>query len=82
LFCVRSKVVRKSIAQVLTVMHQGQKAELRKYYEGKKYIPLDMRPKKTRALRRKLTKAQTSKLTVKGAKKAKHFPLKKYAVKA
>jgi large subunit ribosomal protein L35e len=41
-----------------------------------------MRPKKTRALRRKLTKAQTSKLTVKGAKKAKHFPLKKYAVKA
>lgn len=63
-------------------MHQSSKQELRKYYEGKKYLPLDMRPKKTRALRRALTKNQIDKKTTKGAKKAKHFPLKKYAVKA
>ena len=63
-------------------MHQAQKAELRKYYENRKYIPLDMRPKKTRAIRKKLTKAQASKMTVKAAKKAKHFPLRKYAIRA
>jgi hypothetical protein len=44
--------------------------------------PLDIRSKKTRALRRKLTPEQATKLTVKGKKKATHFPMRKYAVKA
>lgn len=47
-----------SIAQVLTVISQTQKAALRKAYENKKYLPLDLRPKKTRAIRRRLTKHQ------------------------
>lgn len=47
-----------SIAQVLTVISQTQKAALRKAYEKKKYLPLDLRPKKTRAIRRRLTKHQ------------------------
>ena len=76
------KVVRKSIARVLTVMHQGQKAELRKYYASKKYAPLDLRPKKTRAIRKRLTKHQAAKKTTRQAKKDAHFPLRKYAVKA
>ena len=53
-----SKVVRLSIAQVLTVMSQKQKSALREAYKNKKYLPLDLRPKKTRAIRRKLTKHQ------------------------
>jgi hypothetical protein len=44
--------------------------------------PLDIRGKKTRALRRKLTPEQATKLTVKGKKKATHFPARKFAVKA
>lgn len=53
-----SKVVRLSIAQVLTVISQTQKATLREAYSKKKYMPLDLRPKKTRAIRRRLTKHQ------------------------
>lgn len=47
-----------SIAQVLTVISQKQKAALREVYKNKKYLPLDLRPKKTRAIRRRLTKHQ------------------------
>lgn len=54
------KVVRLSIAQVLTVISQKQKAALREAYKNKKYLPLDLRPKKTRAIRRRLTKHQLS----------------------
>ncbi|CAN1775527.1 60S ribosomal protein L35 [Linum perenne] len=52
------KVVRLSIAQVLTVISQKQKAALREVYKNKKFLPLDLRPKKTRAIRRRLTKHQ------------------------
>ncbi|CAI0471746.1 unnamed protein product [Linum tenue] len=52
------KVVRLSIAQVLTVISQKQKAALRDVYKNKKLLPLDLRPKKTRAIRRRLTKHQ------------------------
>lgn len=55
---VCSKVVRLNIAQVLTVISQKQKAALRDAYKNKKYLPLDLRPKKTRAIRRRLTKHQ------------------------
>jgi len=68
------KVVRKSIARVLTVYNQIQKAkvrrpvgtrvtehvctpspQLREVYAGKKFVPKDLRQKKTRAMRRALT---------------------------
>jgi len=51
-------VVRTSIARVLTVISQKQKAALREAYKTKKRLPLDLRPKKTRAIRRRLTKHQ------------------------
>jgi large subunit ribosomal protein L35e len=50
--------VRLGIAQVLTVISQKQKEALREVYKKKKYLPLDLRPKKTRAIRRRLTKHQ------------------------
>ena len=46
------RVIRKSIARVHIVMNQKQKDNLRKFYSGKKYKPLDLRPKKTRAIRK------------------------------
>ncbi|KAJ6745916.1 60S RIBOSOMAL PROTEIN L35-LIKE [Salix koriyanagi] len=58
------KVVRLSIAQVLTVI-----------------LPLDLRPKKTRAIRRRLTKHQASLKTKREEKREIYFPMRKYAIK-
>ncbi|CAK9176536.1 unnamed protein product [Ilex paraguariensis] len=75
------KVVRLSIAQVLTVISQKQKAALREAYKNKKYLPLDLRPKKTRAIRRRLTKHQASLKTEREKKREMYFPMRKYAIK-
>jgi len=74
--------VRKSIARVLTVINAVQRHQIRLFYNGKKYKPLDLRPKKTRAIRRRLTPHESSLKTVKEKKKLKHHPQRKYAVKA
>ncbi|WOL14068.1 pectate lyase 21 [Canna indica] len=76
------KVVRLSIARVLTVISQKQKAALRDAYKNKKLLPLDLRPKKTRAIRRRLTKHQESLKTEREKKREMYFPLRKYAIKA
>lgn len=78
---VYSKLVRRSIARVLTVMSQTERENLRKFYRSKKYVPTDLRQKKTRAMRRQLTKFESSRRTLKQIKKDTHFSLRKYAVK-
>jgi hypothetical protein len=69
-----SNTVRKSIARVLTVVNQKQRQNLREFYKKSKYIPLDLRYKKTRAIRRRLTHKAANATTVKAQKKAIHFP--------
>ena len=76
------KSVRKSIARVLTVHNQQQKDGIRKACAGAKYIPKDLRSKKTRAMRRALTKAERGKKTVKAKRMQAAFPKVKYAIKA
>merc|ERR1712227_510524 len=76
------KMVRLSIARVLTVISHNQRAALQKAYEGKQHKPLDLRVKKARAIRKALTKAQKNLKTVKQQKKDAQFSLRKYAVKA
>ncbi|XP_014681346.1 PREDICTED: 60S ribosomal protein L35 [Priapulus caudatus] len=76
------RVVRKSIARCLTVINQTQKENLRKFYKSKKYKPLDLRPKKTRAIRRALTKHELSLKTKKQQRKQRLYPLRRFAVKA
>jgi large subunit ribosomal protein L35e len=39
-------------------MNQKARQNLREFYKGKKYIPLDLREKKTRAIRRRLTQVR------------------------
>jgi large subunit ribosomal protein L35e len=39
--------VRKGIARVLTVINAKQRAQLRLFYKGKKYLPLDLRVRPT-----------------------------------
>ncbi|KAF3905417.1 hypothetical protein ABW20_dc0100429 [Dactylellina cionopaga] len=74
--------VRKSIARVMTVLNATQRHQLRLFYQKKKYIPLDLRPKQTRAIRRRLTQHEASLKTEKQKKKEKHFPQRIYAIKA
>merc|ERR1719316_1635626 len=74
------KIVRKSIARILPVYNQKQKAEARKQYKGKKYQPLDLRPKKTRAIRRRLKVEQITAKTAKQKTKMQNFPMRRFAV--
>jgi len=74
--------VRKSIARVLTVVNQTQKDNLRKFYRTKRLKPKDLRPKKTRAIRRLLTKHELSIKSEKQLRKDRAFPLRKFALKA
>merc|ERR1712018_527485 len=76
------RVVRKSIARVYIVMHQKQKENLRKLSRGKKYKPLDLRPKKTRAIRKALTPHEKNLKTAREMKRIRSFPQRKFAVKA
>jgi len=74
--------VRKSIAKVLTIINANQRAQLRLFYKNKKYLPLDLRPKQTRAIRRRLSKEDSQRVLEKTKKRATHFPQRKYAIKA
>merc|ERR1712169_163526 len=45
-------------------------------------LTVDLRPKQTRAIRRRLSKKDASRTTEKQKKRSTHFPQRKYAVKA
>ena len=73
-------VVRKDIARVLTVMTQLQRSTLREHYRNAKYIPLDLRPKKTRAIRRRLTAHEKGLKTLRQMKKDMNFPARNFCL--
>jgi large subunit ribosomal protein L35e len=73
--------IRKSIARVLTVINAKQRAQLRLFYKNKKYAPLDLRPKQTRAIRRRLSPDEKSRVLEKTKKRTVHFPQRKFAIK-
>ena len=74
--------VRKSIAVYNTVISQTRREQLKAFYKGKKHIPLDLRTKKTRAMRRGLTKKEKSLVTLREAKRRYSFPRRTYALSA
>uniref|UniRef100_T1GMG7 Large ribosomal subunit protein uL29 n=1 Tax=Megaselia scalaris TaxID=36166 RepID=T1GMG7_MEGSC len=76
------RVVRKAIARVHIVMNQQQKSNLRKLYMSKKYKPLDLRRKKTRAMRKALSTKDANRKTLKEIRKRSIYPQRKYALKA
>ena len=63
-------------------MHQTRKQNLRALYHGKKYKPRDLRPRKTRAIRRLLTPKEKSIRLKKVQRRQWAFPKRIYAVKA
>mmetsp|Transcript_4633 Transcript_4633/g.10894 ORF Transcript_4633/g.10894 Transcript_4633/m.10894 type:complete len:125 (+) Transcript_4633:40-414(+) len=76
------KVIRKSIARVLTVYNEKRRNTLKKASLKSKYIPLDLRKKKTRAIRRALSTYWAFKKTKKQEKKESLYPMRRYALKA
>ena len=77
----RSHDLRKSIARVLTIINAKQRAQLRLFYKNKKYAPLDLRPKQTRAIRRRLSPEDKARVLQKAKKRTVHFPQRKFAIK-
>lgn len=73
--------VRKSIARVLTIINAKQRSQLRLFYKNKKYAPLDLRAKQTRAIRRRLSADEKSRVLAKTKKRSIHFPQRKFAIK-
>ena len=73
--------VRKSIAHVHIVRNQMTKENLRKFYQGEKYKPKDLRPKQTRAMRRMLTPEEEAIQLAKTRRKNCGFPKRTFAVK-
>eukprot|EP00992_Anisonema_acinus_P000639 TRINITY_DN10231_c0_g1_i1.p2 TRINITY_DN10231_c0_g1~~TRINITY_DN10231_c0_g1_i1.p2 ORF type:complete len:123 (+),score=28.46 TRINITY_DN10231_c0_g1_i1:50-418(+) len=76
------KMVRRGVARVLTVLNQKEKQALRKLYKNKKWKPLDLRKKTTRAARRNLNIHERRIKLKKTVKKRALYPKRKYAVKA
>ena len=92
------RVVRKAIARILTFLNHKRRAtvknafrnrkEIRAYNEanGTKFstgkVPKELRPRKTRALRRRLTKKEAGKKLLKTLKREWNFPQRNYALKA
>ena len=92
------RVVRKTVARHLTIINQKKRQELKdafstranikKYNEENKTaysankLPKDLRPRLTKALRRRLTKEQTNLKLSKQIKKLRAFPQRSFALKA
>eukprot|EP00403_Amphidinium_massartii_P022623 CAMPEP_0178402106 /NCGR_PEP_ID=MMETSP0689_2-20121128/16664_1 /TAXON_ID=160604 /ORGANISM="Amphidinium massartii, Strain CS-259" /LENGTH=123 /DNA_ID=CAMNT_0020022983 /DNA_START=84 /DNA_END=455 /DNA_ORIENTATION=- len=74
------RVVRKNVARILTVYNTKQKQEARKEWKDKKHIPLDLRPKKTRKIRRALKPEQLHAKTQRTKTRLANYPPRKYAV--
>merc|ERR1712183_825642 len=76
------RAVRKNIAKVLTVLNEKRRAEAKDAFAKKRYTPYDLRLKKTRAFRRRMTKFERTRTTVRQQKKLDNSKLRKYAVAA
>eukprot|EP00331_Platyophrya_macrostoma_P014200 CAMPEP_0176434224 /NCGR_PEP_ID=MMETSP0127-20121128/16542_1 /TAXON_ID=938130 /ORGANISM="Platyophrya macrostoma, Strain WH" /LENGTH=125 /DNA_ID=CAMNT_0017816905 /DNA_START=35 /DNA_END=412 /DNA_ORIENTATION=- len=79
----RIKVVRKSIAKYLTVINQRNREKVKASLTEKgAALPITFRARKTRAIRRRLTKHQLKLKTKREIKRLVNLPLRKYALKA
>lgn len=74
------RIFRKAIARVLTIIHEKNKEQAREQFKNSKYQPIDLRVKQTRAIRRRLTKEQLKKKTLKILKKQLNFPQRRFEV--
>ena len=74
--------MRKAIAKVLTVINEKRRNNARDAAAKKGRTPYDLRYKKTRAFRRRLTKHELSLKTLRTQKKENNFRQRKFALAA
>jgi len=77
----RIKLVRKAIAKYLTVINQKNRDKVRDTLAKKNLKPLDLRGKKTRAIRKRLTKHQQQLRTLRKIKKDNNFGKRRYTLR-
>ena len=75
------QVFRKAIAKYLTVINQNLRTKVAEDLKKKHLKPLDLRVKKTRSIRRRLTRHQRGLKSLRQIKKIANFPQRKYALK-
>ena len=78
----KTEVINSLRTRVSKEVKDGKEEEIKTTIKNlkMKHIPIDLRPKKTRAMRRRLTKFQSKKLTLKQLKRKLNFPVRKFAV--
>ena len=78
----KNEVINSLRTRVSKEVKDGKEEEIKTTIKNlkMKHIPIDLRPKKTRAMRRRLTKFQSKKLTLKQFKRKLNFPMRKFAV--
>ena len=81
-----TKIVISEVSIKFLILRDNWKLELfgfilNESLQSKKYKPLDLRPKKTRAIRKALTPHEKSIKTAKELRKMRAFPQRKFAVK-
>ena len=78
----KSEVISKLLTKETKEVVDGKETSVSKTIKNlkMKHLPLDLRPKKTRAIRRKLTKFESKLLTLKLFKRKLSFPTRKFAV--
>ena len=78
----KTEVINSLRTRVTKEVKDGKEEEIKTTIKNlkMKHIPIDLRPKKTRAMRRRLTKFQSKKLTLKQLKRKLNFPRRKFAV--
>ena len=78
----KSEVISKLLTKETKEVVNGKETSVSKTIKNlkMKHLPLDLRPKKTRAIRRKMTKFESKLLTLKLFKRKLSFPMRKFAV--
>ena len=78
----KQEVISKLLTKETKEVVDGKETSVSKTIKNlkMKHLPLDLRPKKTRAIRRKMTKFESKLLTLKLFKRKLSFPIRKFAV--
>ncbi|CAD8077622.1 unnamed protein product [Paramecium primaurelia] len=77
----RIGLVRKRIAKYLTVINEQRRNQVKSTTKNASNLPVDLRGKKTRAIRQRLTRSERAQKTVRQWKRQNNFPLRKFALK-
>ncbi|CAD8084645.1 unnamed protein product [Paramecium sonneborni] len=77
----RIGLVRKRIAKFLTVINEQRRNQVKTTTKHASRLPVDLRGKKTRAIRQRLNRSERAQKTARQWKKLNNFPLRKFALK-